>query len=84
MSEITPIEWTDEKVKKVTREIINDGKNREWSHVHDGLKEIAHMSGSRGLSKNQFLALRKDIIQAIEKFEPFAKSYIEIAEKGLQ
>lgn len=82
--DIKPIEWIDEKVKVITRQILDDGKEKKWDHVHQGLKEICYLCSKRGLTYNQFIALRKDIIEGIEKFEPFAKSYIEMAERGTQ
>jgi septum formation topological specificity factor MinE len=84
MSDITPIEWVDEAVKVVIRQTLEAGKASEWPQVKQGLREIAFICSRRGISQGQFEGLRKDIIQAIEKFEPFAKSYIEIQERGIQ
>jgi len=79
---ITPIQWIDNRLKVVTSQILDDGKEAKWALVHHGIKEMCFLCGRRGLTYNQFLALRKDVIIGIEVFEPLAKTYIELEEKS--
>ena len=83
-TDIKPLDWIDNKVKTVTKQIMEFGKDANWPKVQEGLKEIAFLCGKRGLTRNQALVIRKDIIQAIEVFEPLAKTHIDQLERIIQ
>lgn len=82
--EIKPLDWIDKNPKEVTKQILTYAKDANWPKVQEGLKEMAHLCGSRGMTRNQALIIRKDIIQGIEIFEPFAKTYIDLEERTIQ
>lgn len=75
------IQALDEKLKNITYAILEDGKQGEWPKVHQGLRELCYMVKLKGLGLGDFELLRKEIIQALEIFHPFAKEYIQHEEK---
>jgi len=78
------IDYTDDKLKEVSNQILQDGKEASWPQVHQGLREFAFMCAKRGLTEVDFLNLRKDMIETIETFQPMAKTYIELEEKNVK
>lgn len=70
------------KIKELSFQIMNDGSERNWKHVSEGLREMAYLCKTCGLKAGDFLEIRKELIQAIEKFEPLAKTHIELAERS--
>ena len=81
VSELKPLEWIDAGIKRITSTILDDGKNSRWPRVKEGLRALAESSKQRGLNYNQFLAIRKDIIEALEVSNPLARMHVEEAEK---
>ena len=80
-SEIKPLEWLDERIKHITRTILDDAKHSRWARAKEGFRALAEASSKRGLNYNQFLAIRKNIIEILEVENPVARMHIEEAEK---
>ncbi len=74
-------EYLDKTIKNIVHTIMTDGTNGEWEKVHDGLRELCFCCKVKGLGLGDFELLRKEIIQALEMFQPFAKTHIEQAER---
>jgi hypothetical protein len=71
----------DNKLKEITGSILKDGADANWPQCKQGLQELAYMVSRKGLTFQDFEQLRKDLIQAIEIFQPLAKTHIEQEER---
>jgi len=80
--DLKPTQWLDAKVKGVTSQMLADSKEALWPQVVDGMKELAHLAGKRGLTFAQFLGLRKELIQTMELYQPLARTNIEVIERN--
>lgn len=79
---LTPKEWIDIGVLAVRKEMVSLAKQGDWPKVEQGMKEVAYMMAKRGLLYQQFLAFRKEFVEELEADQPFAKTYLELAERG--
>ena len=67
----------DKKIKDLTYSALVDASNANWQLVADCFKEIAYCCARRGLTYQDFIEIRKEIILAMEKENVLAKTLIE-------
>ena len=68
-------------IKELSFQIMQEGSEANWPQVHQGLRELAFACKISGLKMGDFLDIRKELIQAIEQYQPLAKTFIEQEEK---
>lgn len=71
----------DKKIKDLSFDIMKDGANAEWQQVKNALRELAYCCAQKGLTQADFLDIRKELILALEDYQPLAKTQIELAER---
>ena len=71
----------DLKIMNLTQQSMQDAKDGRWELVAESLRELAFICKKKGLFYAEFLTLRKELILAMESFNPMAKTYLELAER---
>ena len=69
------------KIKKLSFEIVKEGADANWHQVKQGLRELAFICKVCGLKQGDFNDIRRELILAIEHYQPLAKTQIELQER---
>lgn len=71
----------DNRIKELSFQAMQEASESNWQNVVECFRELAYICAKKGLTRLDFLAIRKDLIQAMMVYNKFAKIYIEVEEK---
>lgn len=72
----------DNRIQELSFNALQEASEHNWYNVVECFRELAHICKRRCLHLSEFLAIRKELILAMESYEPLAKTHIELEEKN--